>query len=204
MTANRPRRTWGACGASPDNGGDRIIPSTDRMSAVKRIWMQVGPVLRDLWLNVIVGGVWLPRQLRASVLRATTRHRVRLSAAISPRVFLGGWRGLTLGDRTFINYGCFFDLGEKTTLGDRCAVGYEVMFVTCSHQIGPADERAGEGNNQPITIGNGVWIGARSVILPGTTIGDGVVIAAGSVVSGACEANALYGGVPARLIRRLD
>jgi maltose O-acetyltransferase len=169
-----------------------------------RVWQQVGPVFRDMWLNMVVSGAWLPRRLRAFVLQGTTGHQIRLSAAISPRVFLGAWQGLTLGDRTFINYGCFFDLGAETTLGDRCSVGYEVMFVTCSHEIGDSSQRAGQARNRPITIGDGVWIGARSVILPGVTVGNGAIIGAGSVVDRDCEANGIYAGVPARLVRKLE
>lgn len=56
----------------------------------------------------------------------------------------------------------------------------------------------------PIAVGDGVWIGARSVILPGATIGDGAVIAAGAVVTGNVEPNALYGGVPAKRIKDLQ
>lgn len=59
------------------------------------------------------------------------------------------------------------------------------------------------GSPQPITVGDGCWIGARAVILPGVTIGDGCVIAAGAVVSKDCAPNGMYAGVPARRIREL-
>jgi maltose O-acetyltransferase len=55
-----------------------------------------------------------------------------------------------------------------------------------------------------VFIGNGVWVGVNATILPGITIGDGCVIAAGAVVTSDCEPNCLYGGVPAKIIKRLD
>ena len=53
-------------------------------------------------------------------------------------------------------------------------------------------------------IGKNVWIGANATILPGVTIGDGAVIAAGALVSKDVEANTVVGGVPAKLIKRIQ
>jgi maltose O-acetyltransferase len=63
--------------------------------------------------------------------------------------------------------------------------------------------RAGDLKAEPVTIGDGAWIGARATILPGVTIGGGAVVAAGSVVTRDLPANVLAGGVPARVIREL-
>ena len=62
---------------------------------------------------------------------------------------------------------------------------------------------AGVEEYRKIQIGNGVWIGSNAVILPGVTIGDGVVIAAGSVVNRDCDANSFYAGTPAKYVRTL-
>lgn len=56
----------------------------------------------------------------------------------------------------------------------------------------------------PIEIKDGCWIGAGSIILPGTIVGSGCVIAAGSLVKGECKPNCLYAGIPAKIIRELD
>lgn len=58
--------------------------------------------------------------------------------------------------------------------------------------------------DKPVTIGNDVWIGGHSTICPGVTIGDGAVIAAGSVVTKDVPANVVVGGVPAKIIKRID
>jgi maltose O-acetyltransferase len=52
-----------------------------------------------------------------------------------------------------------------------------------------------------VRIGDRCWIGARATILPGVSIGDGTVVAAGAVVTKDCEPDALYAGVPARRLR---
>ncbi|WP_425269614.1 DapH/DapD/GlmU-related protein [Gordonia alkanivorans] len=80
----------------------------------------------------------------------------------------------------------------------------DVLFVTDTHELGPHSRRAGENKSAPIKVGNGVWIGARAVILPGISIGDGVVIASGAVVAADCENDGLYAGVPARRIKTIE
>jgi maltose O-acetyltransferase len=77
------------------------------------------------------------------------------------------------------------------------------MFCTSTHEIGSRERRGGKSISIPIKVGNGCWIGARSMILPGVTIGDGCIIAAGSVVTKDCEPNGLYAGTPAKRIKDL-
>jgi len=69
--------------------------------------------------------------------------------------------------------------------------------------IGDEKRRAGIKESKKITVGDGCWIGANSVIMPGVHIGSGVVIGAGSVVNKNCLDNSVYAGVPARRIRSL-
>jgi maltose O-acetyltransferase len=114
-----------------------------------------------------------------------------------------GWR-LTIGRYTWINDGCFLDLGAPITIGDRVALGMQVLIMTNSHELGGPEQRSGAVTARPVTIGDGAWIGARATILPGVTIGRGAVVAAGAVVAQDVPANTLVGGVPARVIRRLD
>ena len=73
-----------------------------------------------------------------------------------------------------------------------------------NHEFGPPGERTGALMPAPVTIGDGVWIGACVTILPGVTIGPSCMVASGAVVSGDCEPNGLYAGNPARRVRELD
>lgn len=110
---------------------------------------------------------------------------------------------LHIGKFCWINVGTFFNLGSTITLGDRVGVGHEVMFLTETHDIGTPDRRTGPVVPMPIKVGAGVWIGARATILPGVTIGEGAVVAAGSLVTKDVPPNVLVAGVPAKVIKEL-
>lgn len=157
-------------------------------------------LVRDL-LSSLTASVALPRRFRPAVLR-------RLGADVGGAMInAGGFYGgskLRIADGVFVNYRVFFDCTDQITLEENVSVGMQVTFITSSHALGPAGRRAGAATSGPIRIGAGTWIGARSTILPGVTIGEGCVIAAGAVVSRDCDARGLYGGVPARLLRRID
>lgn len=110
------------------------------------------------------------------------------------------------GKDVFINKLCQFHIGysdARINIGDSVWVGMDVCFICPTHEIGDKKQRAGKPLYQSITIGDGVWIGARSTILPGVSIGAGSIIAAGSIVDKPVGSNELWGGVPARLIKRL-
>jgi len=110
---------------------------------------------------------------------------------------------LVIGAGCWINIGCVLDLGAQILIGDQVSIGHEVLILTQSHEIGPAQRRACTPVARPIHIGDGVWLGSRTTILPGVTIGAGAVIAAGSVVHQDVAPNTLVAGVPARAIREL-
>ena len=122
------------------------------------------------------------------------------------------WRGadiislkglpVKIGDNVFINRKCM--ITPNVTIGDNVFIGCGASLITNSHKIGPPKKRAGEVIFPPIAIGGGCWIGANSTILGNVSIGEGTIIAAGSVVTKDCESNCLYAGVPAKLIKRLD
>jgi maltose O-acetyltransferase len=111
---------------------------------------------------------------------------------------------VTLGRDVMVNSGTRFDNRARVTLGDNVAVGSDVLFLTDSHEIGSASRRNdGPDVLLPITIGEGAWIGARVTVMPGIKIGSGAVVAAGAMVTGDCQPNGLYAGIPAKEIRIL-
>lgn len=158
-------------------------------------------LLFTLVVNVVAGSPLLPSRLRCVLLRASG---IRLGrSVVSARCFFGG-RDVIIGDRTFINVGVFFDGLGRITVGDDVHIAMETMLLTGSHVVGDGTRRAGALTASDLSVEDGVWIGARAVILPGVTVGAGAVIAAGAVVTASCEPHALYAGVPARLVRRFD
>ncbi len=113
---------------------------------------------------------------------------------------------VSIGADTWIGPACFFVPAPQAPIrvGARCDIAPQCTLITGTHDIGPPHRRAGEGKILPITIGDGTWVGARSLILGGVTIGTGCVIAAGAVVTQDIPDNTLAGGVPAKPIRPLD
>lgn len=156
--------------------------------------------LENFYFNMLVASPLVPRQLRWILLRAgglDVQH-----AAIDSRGFYRG-RAISIGRGTHCNVGVWIEANAPVVIGERCGIGHRAMFLTSGHAMGDAEQRSGSPVPLPITVGDGVWIGAQSLVLPGVTIGDGCVIAAGAVVTTDCEENGLYAGVPARLVRPL-
>ena len=108
---------------------------------------------------------------------------------------------ITIGKRVFINHACsFLDMGG-ITLEDDVLIGPKVNLITENHPIDPTDRRA--LICKPIVIKRNAWIGAAATILPGVTIGENAVVAAGAVVSKDVPANTVVGGVPARHLKNI-
>jgi acetyltransferase-like isoleucine patch superfamily enzyme len=114
-------------------------------------------------------------------------------------VLVTGWGKLRIGDRVFLNNGVFVSCVHEITIGDDVAIANEV-YLTDSDSHGVEGRKVRE---EPIRIGNGTWIGARAIILPGVTIGSRALVAAGSVVTRDVPDDTLVAGNPARVIRTL-
>ena len=89
-------------------------------------------------------------------------------------------------------------------VGDHVMLGPNVTLATAGHPIHPELRRQQAQYNLPITIGNNVWIGANSVVLPGITIGDNTVIGAGSIVTKDIPANVVAVGNPCKVLREIN
>lgn len=108
-------------------------------------------------------------------------------------------KNLTIGRHVFLNSGCKFQDQGGITIGDGTQIGHNVVLATLNHCLDPAHRK--DVIPAPVHIGRDVWIGANAVILPGVTIGDGAVIAAGAVVTKDVPENTVAGGVPAKVIK---
>lgn len=97
-----------------------------------------------------------------------------------------------------------YALISNTKIGKNCAIGPRVIIGPAHHKIGSSNRRAGKALYLPCRIEDGVWVGARAVILGGVTIGKGSIVAAGAVVIKDVPPNTMVGGVPAKVIKKLD
>jgi acetyltransferase-like isoleucine patch superfamily enzyme len=110
---------------------------------------------------------------------------------------------LTIGERVFVNYGTSISASRLVQIGNDCNIGTHCMLIDNSfHHVEP-ERRNERPESSPIVLGTNVWLGARVIVLPGVTIGDGSVVAAGSVVVKNVPRRTLVGGIPAKVIRAL-
>jgi len=108
-----------------------------------------------------------------------------------------------VGDYTALNEGIIFNSRSKITIGSHCHISHYVQIFTGELDL-KQNYAKREHISRPVTIGDGVWLCAGSVITPGVTIGEGSVIAAGSVVESNVPPFEIWGGVPAKKIKDLS
>lgn len=108
---------------------------------------------------------------------------------------------LKIGDYTWIGEGTWFDSLEKISIGSNCCISQGVYFCTGNHDW--SDPAFGL-IVKPITVEDGAWVGARATLLPGVTIGNHSIVAAGSSVSKDTEPNMIYVGNPAQPVKKRE
>ncbi|HET7037000.1 MAG TPA: acyltransferase [Thermomicrobiaceae bacterium] len=104
---------------------------------------------------------------------------------------------VSIGHHTLVNQNCWFDARGGLTIESNVSVSPDVWLLTVSRDLG--DPRLPE-RVAPIQIHAHAWLGSRAMVLPGVTIGQGAVVAAGAVVTEDVPPYAIVGGVPARVI----
>jgi acetyltransferase-like isoleucine patch superfamily enzyme len=107
-----------------------------------------------------------------------------------------------IGKNVFINHACsFLDLGG-ITIEDDVLIGPRVNLITENHPVDPAKRK--DLDLKSILIKRNAWIGAGATILPGVTVGENSIVAAGAVVNKDVPDNSIMGGVPAKLLRAIE
>src|SRR5258708_3665432 len=111
---------------------------------------------------------------------------------------------LLIGEGCWFNIACLFDPGAQIRIGDKVSMGHGVLILTRSHEVGTSEQRALTLLVKPVNVGSGVWLGSRSTILPGVTIGDGAIVAAGSVGNQYWPPTPSVPLLPARVVKNLS
>jgi acetyltransferase-like isoleucine patch superfamily enzyme len=127
---------------------------------------------------------------------------------VTPDVNFNHAENIAIGERVSIGSRCFLWAGPiagRITIGDDVLFGPEVLVTAAGYRFNDGAPVTRQALDEAdVTIGDDVWIGARAIILPGVTIGDGAIIAAGTVVRENVPAFGIVAGVPARIVGQRD
>ncbi len=157
-------------------------------------------VTRTLKLSVALNTSTNVEQIRDRLSEIIGRQ-IDQSTIIFAPFYTNFGRFIQIGKNVFINHACsFLDMGG-ITIEDEVLIGPKVNLITENHPLNPADRKS--LISKPILIKRNAWIGANATILPGVTIGENAVVAAGAVVSRDVADNSIVGGVPAKLIKHI-
>ena len=173
-----------------------------------RLWQRRGliyPALNARWRlrHADALGARVTLRGRPSVVnqgRMTFGDRVRLVSTVATLelVTLPGGH-LEVGDNVFINFGSSLVAGNHVKIGNDCLIGTHVMVMDCDfHRI---EDKAYDTTGVPVVIEDRVWLGNRSMVLKGVTVGHDAVVAAGSIVTHDVPPRTVVAGVPARVVR---
>ncbi len=149
----------------------------------------------------INGSYHTPEELRTLFSQLIGRP-VDETFGLFPPFYTDCGKNIHIGRHVFINMGCKFQDQGGIFIGDGALIGHNVVLATLNHADSPRDRAT--MLPAPIRIGRNVWIGASATVLPGVTIGDGAIVAAGAVVTKDVPENTIVGGVPARIIRTIN
>jgi maltose O-acetyltransferase len=114
-----------------------------------------------------------------------------------------GWH-ISVGARTFINFGAVVLDGAKVTIGADVQMGPGVQLLTALHPVDPVERRRGTETALPVTIGDGAWLAAGVIVCPGVSIGADTVVGAGSVVTKDLPAGHVCFGNPCGVIKAIE
>lgn len=152
----------------------------------------------------------LTEQFNATPARDPDKRRALLTellgafgpgSEIRPPFFCDYGYNISIGARTFINFGFMALDCAPITIGDDVQIATNVQLLTPTHPVDPEPRRAKWEAAKPITVGDNAWLGGGVIVLPGISIGENTVVGAGAVVTKDLPANVVAVGNPARILR---
>lgn len=147
------------------------------------------------------GSYHTPEEIR-DLMSTLTGKVIDRTFAMFPPFYTDCGKNITFGKNVFINSGCRFQDQGGITIGDGALIGHNVVLATLNHGFMP--QKRQDLYPAPIILGENVWIGANATVLPGITIGDNAIIAAGAVVTKNVPTNTIVGGIPAKFIKMIE
>lgn len=148
------------------------------------------------------GWVWVTHD---AVARILLRQNTEARFPVSPNIRILCPENIRFNPDDLNNFqssGIYFQAIGRITIGKGTYIAPNVGLITSNHVIGDLDAHEPP---EPITLGEGCWLGMNSVVLPGVTLGDGVVVGAGAVVTKSFpEGHCVIAGNPARKIKDLS
>ena len=152
----------------------------------------------SFWLANHLFMNWTPYAVRHWFLRRFCNVRIGPNSSICMGCFVTG-RNIQIGSNTVVNRYTYLDGRAPLRIGDNVNISHYTLIQTLTHDPQSSDFVSLE---KPVIIEDYVWIGARALICPGVTIGEGAVVAAGAVVTRNVEPYFIVGGNPATFIRQ--
>lgn len=179
----------------------KALPAWQRLLTALR--NEVVGIHPRLHVYNLAAGLLPPRasgKLRARLLRAAG-FQVGEGSEINGMLKITGPRGLTqrlqIGKGCVLGPDCVLEVSDRLTIGNDVTLEPGVMILTSTHELDFPQHRAGKLILSPVTIGDGAWLRARCIILPGANIGAGGIVEVGAVVNKSIDPNTRVGGVPA-------
>ena len=176
--------------------------------------MLAGGIIRNDEMGEVWDVVFRAQRLSPALNASTTidEMRERLSEIIDDKIdksttvfvpfYTNFGKHIKIGKNVFINHACsFLDLGG-ITIEDDVLIGPRVNLITENHPVDPAKRK--DLDLKSILIKRNAWIGAGATILPGVTVGENSIVAAGAVVSKDVTDNTIVGGIPAKILRAIE
>lgn len=178
------------------NQGKSVTPGTPEHDLLLRCSNDAMRITAEL-----NGAYHTPEEIR-QLMSQLTGKPVDGTFALFPPFYSDFGKNITIGKNVFINACCCFQDQGGITLGDGSLIGHRVVLATINHGFSP--EERSSCRPAPIVIGRNVWIGSGAIVLPGITIGDNAIVAAGAVVTRDVAEGSVVAGTPARFIRSID
>jgi acetyltransferase-like isoleucine patch superfamily enzyme len=178
------------------NSGETVVSGSDAGKYMHRASQEALRITAELNASYHT-----PEEIR-DLMSELIGKQVDESFRLFPPFYTDCGKNTVIGKNVFINSGCRFQDQGGIRIGDGALIGHCVVLATLNHGLSP-DKRQ-DIYPAPIVIGKNVWIGANATILPGVTIGDNAVVAAGAVVTREVPRNAIAAGIPAKTVRYID